>query len=168
MKALALPLVAVLLMTGCGGDDDLLVEPQATNSPEVAEPTYVSPAPGTPTVPTPTAPAPSITPTTPAPDPSEFEGPVVSGAPTPEAAAKGFHDRWVAGDSEGAIAFATVPAINQLFAYPSGNPLEYMGCEEEGSKFRCFYYYEGGGLNMVVRDSDAGGWLVTRAFFVVD
>jgi hypothetical protein len=150
-------LALAFVFAACGDDPPLLVEPQSTESPEVVEPTY---------------PGPSETPVvTPEPEPTEVgesEGPVVSGQDSPEAAAQGLYASWSIDDSAGATAFATAPAIEDLFATEFSGDLEFIGCEEQGLKFGCFYYYEGGGLNLIVRDSDAGGYLVTRAFFVAD
>jgi hypothetical protein len=89
------------------------------------------------------------------------------GAATPDDAARTLHDNWVAGDSAAALDSATQQAVNELFAHP-GNPLEFTGCIREGVKHTCFFYYEGGGLNMIVNGSPAEGYLVTKAFFVAD
>jgi hypothetical protein len=91
----------------------------------------------------------------------------VPGAPTPDEAALTLHEHWVAGDGEAATETATQQAVNELFAHP-GNPLDFTGCIREGSKHTCFFYYEGGGLNMVVGGNPADGYLVTKAFFVAD
>lgn len=93
--------------------------------------------------------------------------PEQSGAATPDDAALTLHDHWVAGDAGAATETATQQAVNELFAH-QGNPLEFMGCIREGSKQRCFFYYEGGGLNMIVEGDAAGGYLVTKAFFIAD
>lgn len=159
----ALLLMLVALAGACdGGDGPLLIEPQATDSPEVVEPTYVTP-PATPqasgTVPAPSLPSPT--------EVGEGEGPVVVGEETPERAARGLYGAWVAGSRDEAILYATQPAIDQLFR-TSANQLRFGGCREEGLGFRCSYYYEGGGLDLIVRDSAAGGYLVTRASFVAD
>jgi hypothetical protein len=89
------------------------------------------------------------------------------GAATPDDAALTLHDHWVAGDASAAAETATKRAVAELFAH-QGNPLEFMGCIREGSKHTCFFYYEGGGLNMIVEGDPAGGYLVTKAFFVAD
>lgn len=89
------------------------------------------------------------------------------GAPTPDEAARTLHDHWVAGDPAAALDTATQQAVNELFAHP-GNPLDFQGCIREGAQHTCFFYYEGGGLNMIVRGDPAEGYLVTKAFFVAD
>lgn len=89
------------------------------------------------------------------------------GAPTPDEAARTLHDHWVAGDSVAALDTATQRAVNELFAHP-GDPLDFQGCIREGTQHTCFFYYEGGGLNMIVRGNPADGYLVTKAFFVAD
>ena len=133
--------VAALAVLGACGDD---TEPRATTPPN-------SPAPSIDAITNP--------PTTIAESPA--------GAATPDDAALTLHDHWVAGDSASALETATQQAINELFAHP-GNPLDFQGCIREGSRHTCFFYYEGGGLNMIVTGSPADGYLVTKAFFIAD
>lgn len=89
------------------------------------------------------------------------------GATTADAAALGLYNAWLDGDTGAAAAFATPQAINELFAHP-GNEIQFNSCSRTGTKYRCFFYYEGGGLNMDVEGSVTSGFLVTKAFFVAD
>jgi hypothetical protein len=142
--AAVLGAVALLASTGACADDD-------EQGPR-AKPAKTSPA--APTIDAVTTPPPTV--------PS---GP--PGATTPDQAARTLHDHWVAGDSSAALETATQQAINELFAHP-GNPLDFQGCIREGTEHTCFFYYEGGGLNMIVQGSPAEGYVVTKAFFVAD
>ena len=142
--AILIGAVAVLTFAGACGDDD---EPAARGT----RATTLSP---TPTLDAITTPPPTIP-------------PEPAGAATPDEAALTLHDHWVAGDATAALDTATQQAVNELFAHP-GNPLDFQGCIREGAKHTCFFYYEGGGLNMIVRGNPADGYLVTKAFFVAD
>lgn len=93
--------------------------------------------------------------------------PEPSGAPSPDDAAIALHDHWVNGDSDAALETATQQAVNELFAHPGG-ALDFEGCIREGPKHTCLFYYEGGGLNMIVHGNPADGYLVTKAFFIAD
>ena len=118
------------------------------------------PAPPVTTPPTPVASeAPSQTATPPASAPA--------GPTTVDAAALGLYNAWLDGDSEAAAAFATPQAINELFAHP-GSEVQFNSCSQVGSKYRCFFYYEGGGLNMDVEGNATSGFRVIKAFFIAD
>ena len=146
----AVALGMALVLGGCGDDDP---------EPLGQLPKNLSPAPTLDASLTP----PPLTPAyTPGADTSDE-----AGAATPDEAALTLHDHWVEGDSTAALETATQQAVNELFAH-TGNPLDFQGCAREASRHTCFFYYEGGGLNMIVRGSPAKGYLVTKAFFVAD
>jgi hypothetical protein len=126
-------------LAACGED-----EPRATPKPAKS----LSPAPTLDAIPTPTPPS-------------------ATGAASPDDAALTLHDHWVNADAAAALETATQQAVNELFAHP-GNPLDFQGCIREGTRHTCFFYYEGGGLNMIVTGGPAEGYLVTKAFFVAD
>jgi hypothetical protein len=136
---ITLAVVAAVAFAGCGDDDP---------APRAKPPKTFSPAPTLDAITTP--------------PPAE-----PSGATSPDDAALTLHEHWVAGDSAAALETATQQAVNELFAHP-GNPLDFQGCIREGSEHTCFFYYEGGGLNMIVSGDPADGYLVTKAFFVAD
>jgi hypothetical protein len=151
MRAMRIPklgvvcaLIAVLAAGACGDDES----PQAAKLPKTGSPEQTLSAITDP----PLTPAFTQTPPT---------------ALTPDDAARTLHDHWVAGDSTAALETATQKAVNELFAHPGG-ALDFQGCIRKGSKHTCFFYYEGGGLNMIVRGSRAEGYLVSKAFFVAD
>jgi hypothetical protein len=140
-RALFLFIGIVITLGACGDDEPtgLGAKPSKTVSPAPTEDAILTPA------------------VTPSP----------AGAPTPDEAARTLHDHWVDGDSLAALDTATQQAVNELFAHP-GNPLEFQGCIREGNRHTCFFYYEGGGLNMIVNGNPAEGYLVTESFFVAD
>jgi hypothetical protein len=138
----ALAVIAMTLVSACGGGDD--AGPRTTKTPQTQS-------------------TPADTPLPEASSPASTE----AGAATPEAAARGLYDAWLADDPDAAAATATQQAIDQLFAHP-GNEIDFTGCEPTGATYTCFFYYEGGGLDMIVEGSAASGYLVTRAFFVAD
>jgi hypothetical protein len=143
-RALVVVGMVVVIAFGACGDDEARprAEPQTSATPEA------SPAPTLDAITTPPPAQPS-------------------GASTPDDAALTLHDHWVAGDSSAALETATQQAVNELFAHP-GNPLDFQGCIREGSRHTCFFYYEGGGLNMIVMGDPATGYLVSKTFFVAD
>ena len=150
--------LAAVALVACGGDDE---EPQA-------EPTA-----------TPTPAAASVAPETPPPassappeetPPADDDGPSAAGQTNPRAAALGFYDAWVNGDRDLATSFATPEAIDELFMNQPG-PMQFSPpCleNEDSPGYTCFFYYEGGGLNMIVGDSDFAGFFVTDIFYVAD
>ena len=91
----------------------------------------------------------------------------LAAATTPDEAALGFYDAWLDGDATAAATFATPQAVNELFAHQASE-IQFNSCSSAGSKYRCFFYYEGGGLNMNVEGSSTTGFLVTKAFFIAD
>ena len=141
---------AVLLLGAACGDDG--VEPIVTPSTVVETPIVVD----TPTA-TPSLPGPTASPT----------GPALLGAPSPEVAARRLYGYWLAEDPLGARAVAQQDAIDQLFNSPPSE-IEFTGCEPDGVKFVCFFYYEGGGLNIIVEPASPNGYAATRAFFIAD
>lgn len=144
----ACALVVVLAAGACGEDD-------ATQRAKPAKTLTPAPELDAITTPPPTVAPPTTLPASPA------------GALTPDEAARTLHDHWVDGDSAAALDTATQQAVNELFAHPGG-ALDFQGCIREGTKHTCFFYYEGGGLNMIVNGDPAEGYLVTKAFFVAD
>lgn len=90
-----------------------------------------------------------------------------AGLPTPRQAALHFYDDWHAQDESAASGYATQDAIDELFSHQPSN-MEFMGCSEEGDYFSCFFYYEGGGMNMTIVDTDAYGHVVTDIGYVAD
>jgi uncharacterized membrane protein len=156
MKPTIAAVALVLLLGACGGGDD---EPAAEATPT---PTLVAT-----TAPPATTPPPSEAPATPPPASEEPGAGPTNGKATPEEAAQAFVADWAELDRLSASGYATQAAIDEAF---SGQPpqAEFMGCIEDGMRFLCGYYYEGGALNVVVRDSDAYGHIVTRIFYVAD
>jgi hypothetical protein len=155
MKKRTAFLVAALLALGaCGGDEEPTAQatptPAATTAPPASEAPPATPAP------------PSSAPESQAPDP----GPT-AGKATPDEAAQAFVADWAELDRLSASGYATQAAIDEAF---SGQPpqAEFTGCIEDVDRFLCGYYYEGGALNVVVRDSDAYGHIVTDVFYVAD
>jgi hypothetical protein len=43
-----------------------------------------------------------------------------------------------------------------------------MGCNNRDAGFDCFYYYEGGGLNMRVEGGASAGYRVKSIYFIAD
>jgi hypothetical protein len=139
LRSLVVCLVIVAAVGAACGDDAAPVEPGATSPAPTALPSVATEAP-----------------------PSE-----PAGATSPDDAALGLYNAWLEGDADAAVAFATPQAIAELFAHP-GNEIQFNSCSQTGSKYRCFFYYEGGGLNMNVEGSVTTGYLVTKAFFIAD
>jgi hypothetical protein len=140
---ICLAAIALVVFGACGDDDaPLLGKPAKTLSPAPTLDAITSPPPA-------------------------LGSPSPPGAPTPDEAARTLHDHWVDGDAEAALDTATQQAVAELFAHP-GSDLDFQGCIREGSQHTCFFYYEGGGLNMIVRGNPAEGYLVTKTFFVAD
>jgi hypothetical protein len=131
---------ATLTAGACSGDNDRPA-PQKSNSPVV----------------------------TPSPEPSAQPSVVDSatGAASPKKAALGLHDAWNEDDRAAALDSATQAAINKLFAH-NASKLKFSGCSPKHGRFICFFYYEGGGLDMIVKGTRSTGYLVTRTYFVAD
>lgn len=155
MRKTLLAATVLLALVSCGGDDEPAA--QATPTPAVTTPPPASEAP-----PATEAPPVSEAPASEEPNPGPTEG-----KQTPEEAAQAFVADWGELDRRSASRYATRDAIDEAFA---GQPpqAEFMGCFEEEDHFLCGYYYEGGALNVVVRDSDAYGHIVTDIFYVAD
>ena len=156
MKKTTIATFALLALVSCGGDDEPAAQATPTPAATTAPPATSAP-PATQAPPASSAPAESEEPNA---------GPT-SGKPTPEQAAQAFVADWAELDRRSASGYATQAAIDEAF---SGQPpqAEFMGCYEEEDRFLCGYYYEGGALNVVVRDSDAYGHIVTDIFYVAD
>ncbi|MEY2570702.1 MAG: hypothetical protein QOE63_1052 [Acidimicrobiaceae bacterium] len=76
-----------------------------------------------------------------------------NGASTPELAAQGLHDRWLANDQAGAHAFAEQAAIDILFAHPSAGANDtFQSCDGAAGTFHCAFTYEGGSADYQVHD----------------
>ncbi|MEA2498510.1 MAG: hypothetical protein QOH26_915 [Actinomycetota bacterium] len=150
MRAAGMILLAALLALGVScGDDDPIVQAPTTI---VETPVVIT--------------TPTVTPSLPAPTPSG-SGPAILGAPSPEVAARRLYGYWLAEDPLGARAVAEQDAIDQLFNSPPSE-IEFTGCEPDGVRFVCFFYYEGGGLNIIVDPAPPNGYVATRAFFIAD
>lgn len=156
-KTIVLASALVLALGACGGDDD---EPAAAATPTPAA-EVTTPPPPSEAAPVSQAPA-SRAPASSAPNP----GPT-AGKATPAEAAQAFYAAWGALDREAASGFATEAAIDYAFGQRRAEA-EFTDCTEEGDHFACFFYYEGGGLGMTVRDTDAYGFVVTEVNYVAD
>jgi hypothetical protein len=100
-----------------GADTSATTTAPATIDPGTTVPTTVAPAT---TAPPPVKPAP------------------VAGPATPELAAQGLYDRWVAGDSAGAAAYATDVLVTDLFSSSgAGARWTFMGCTLLGEGYYC-------------------------------
>jgi hypothetical protein len=90
-------------------------------------------------------------------------------ASKPEAAAEGLFDAWADKDRTAAAKFASEAAVAKLFR-DGGGPegMEFQGCEKESGGYTCGYYYEGGGLIMHVKGSEAAGYKVDSVEFIAD
>jgi len=86
----------------------------------------------------------------------------------PEDAAQGLFNAWKTKDRTTAAQFATSEAITSLYSEGGPEGLQFQGCEKQGAGYLCGYYYEGGGLMMVVEGNDAGGYRVTGTSFIAD
>jgi hypothetical protein len=86
----------------------------------------------------------------------------------PEDAAQGLFNAWKTKDRTTAAKFATSEAITSLYSEGGPEGLEFQGCDEQGEGYLCGYYYEGGGLIMVVEGNDSNGYKVTSTSFIAD
>lgn len=141
---------SLVLLASCGGDEELVPEAVPSPSPVTTETVVEEPVDTSPEV---EADQPDAQPT--------------AGFLTPQEAALHFYDDWHAQDELAAAGYATQEAIDELFSYPPSN-MEFMDCSEEGDHFLCFFYYEGGGMNMTIVDTDAYGYIVTDIGFIAD
>ena len=154
MKTNVAIVVALLVLGACGGNDEPAASATPT-PPATSAPPVVSEAPA------------SQVPASQAPPSQVPDAGPTAGKETPEEAAQAFVVDWGELDRREASRYATQAAIDEAFA---GQPpqAEFMGCIEDGDRFLCGYFYEGGALNIVVRDSDAYGHIVTDIFYVAD
>ncbi|MDQ3951801.1 MAG: hypothetical protein M3279_02380 [Actinomycetota bacterium] len=148
-KLLAAATSVVVVLGACGGDDEPAA--RATSTPAATTPPPAS-----------EAPAESAAPATAEP----YAGPT-AGKDTPQEAAQAFYADWGELDGASASGYATQAAIDEAFAQQRAQAT-FSGCTEDGLQFICFYYYEGGGLNITVVDSDAYGWIVTDVGYIAD
>ncbi len=86
----------------------------------------------------------------------------------PEEAAEGLFNAWKTKDRTAAAKFATSDAITTLYSEGGPEGLSFQGCDKQGEGYLCGYYYEGGGLIMVVEGSSADGYKVTSTSFIAD
>jgi hypothetical protein len=86
----------------------------------------------------------------------------------PEDAATGLFNAWKTKNRTEAAKFATNEAINSLFSEGGPEGLEFQGCDKQGDEYLCGYYYEGGGLIMVVKGNGSEGYKVTGTSFIAD
>ena len=150
-RFLAPVLASAVLLIACGDDP----EAPAEAVPTVTVTTTVTPAPVVET--------PAPTETTPAAPPEDGS---LAGLSSPELAAQRLYDDWHAQDREFASTYAAPAAVDVLFAQSPG-PMEFIGCEPAGDAYDCFYYYEGGGLNIEVVEGEEG-YSVQSVLFVAD
>lgn len=155
MTKTLLAAAALVVLAACGGDDEPTAA--ATPDPTTAPVTTAVPATAAPTQPPATPPPASQAPPA---------GPT-QGKATPEEAAQSFYVDWGELDRASASGYATRAAIDEAFEMQRARA-EFMGCIEETDHFLCGYYYEGGALNITVRDSDAYGFIVTDVGYIAD
>lgn len=86
----------------------------------------------------------------------------------PEDAAEGLFNAWKTKDRTAAARFATNEAITSLYSEGGPEGLSFQGCDKQGDGYLCGYYYEGGGLMMVVEGSATDGYKVTSTSFIAD
>jgi hypothetical protein len=90
-------------------------------------------------------------------------------ASRPEAAAQGLYNAWKRNSRRAALQVATQSAVNKVFKTRYTGPgWQFQGCEKKGAGYNCFYYYEGGGVNMRVTGSSRAGYRVSTVSFVAD
>jgi hypothetical protein len=87
---------------------------------------------------------------------------------TPEDAAQGLFDAWKSRNREAAAKFATDAAITMLYMEGDHVGLLFQGCEKQRGDYNCSYYYEGGGLIMLVRGNALDGYKVEETSFIAD
>lgn len=158
-KTIALAASLLLALVACGGDDE---DPAAAATPSpLPEVTTAAPE----SQPPPSD-APSLAPPSQIPSSQPNPGPT-AGKATPQEAAQAFYAAWGELDRRAASGFATQAAIDEAFGQTRAQA-DFVDCTEEEDHFACFFYYEGGGLGMTVRDSDAYGFIVTDINYVAD
>ena len=144
MRFKMLALAALMFLGGACEDEPLLVDDQSEASPEVVEPSYVTPLP-----------SPTVT------------GAAIAGAATPEAAARALLGYWLAEDNAAAQSVATPDAVAQIFAEPPGDPT-FKECAPDGALFVCSFERGEGGVAMTVQTVPPGSYLVTEVVFTAE
>ena len=92
-----------------------------------------------------------------------------SKASRPETAAQGLYNAWKRNDRRAALKVASSSAVNKVFRTRYGGPgWQFNGCERRSSAYNCFFYYEGGGVNMRVTGSSRSGYRVNSVSFIAD
>lgn len=138
--------VVAVLVGGCGGGS----EGGAGAGPDPTTTTTTTPAP--------TTAAPDTT--TAAPPPA-----AVAPRPTPAQAASAFVAAWAAGDRNGALAVASLAAVDALFVHPPV-AVEDRGCSAPLSDTSdCAYGIGRQGILVVSTRNAPGGWLVSGASY---
>jgi hypothetical protein len=152
-------LAALVLLSACGGDDDKPATTTTTATTVAPPPTSVNTLPPT-TVTT----IPTTTTTNPA----------TNGGETPQKAAEGLYNAWIANSRPGAASWADPPAVDTLlrtsYANAVGNEIEFMGCNNNpgfGNAMACSYKYEGGSMHFIMSNA-IGKWRVSRVEYVAD
>ena len=101
-----------------------------------------------------------------------FQSPLMGrdGLPkSPETTAKGLLSAYKSCNRTAALKFASPAAVRKLFknCTTEGVKVDFMGCEKQGKAYSCFYYYEGGGINLrVVKYGN--GYRVVSVGYVAD
>jgi hypothetical protein len=87
----------------------------------------------------------------------------------PEDAAQGLFKAWKTKDRTEAAKFASNIAIKTLFSEGGPEGLQFQGCDKQaGGDYNCSYYYEGGGLIMLVKGNSSDGYQVIGTTFIAD
>ena len=114
----------------------------------------------------------TTTTTTPTTEPPTTPPPttVPNGAGTPELAAQGLYDRWVADDPAGARAFAEDAIIATLFSKPGAGATYafHPPCDGAAGTFHCSFSYEGGAADFLVHNESIIGDGAVSGFKVFD
>jgi hypothetical protein len=94
---------------------------------------------------------------------------VIGKASKPEAAARGLYNAWKNNNRRAALQVASQSAVNKVFRTRYTGPgWQFNRCEKRGAGYNCFYYYEGGGVNMRVTGGPRSGYRVNSVSFVAD
>jgi hypothetical protein len=144
--------------SGCGGGDD---EPAATTT--TAAPTTTSTTPTT--LPPTTNTTLPVTTTT---------DPLKNGGESPQMAAEGLYNAWIANSKAGALSWADKPVVDILLntSYQNAvkNQIEFMGCDFNAgfnNAMACSYRYEGGSMHFLMSKA-VGKWRVVEIKYVAD
>ena len=136
-----LALAALMLFGAACEDDPLLIEDQSEASPEVVEPSFITPLPS-----------------------ATLTGDPIAGAATPEAASRALIGYWLADDEAAAQSVANPEAVAQLFAEPAGDPT-FKECAPEGALFVCTFPSADETIDMTVQTVPPGSYIVTEVLF---